>query len=152
MACDLLVAAENARLGEPEIRIGSGPEALLMPFIIGQRKTRELLMTGDLIDAAEAYRIGLVNQVVPHDELEQAVDAFAERLARVSPDVMAPTKHMLNRAQEASGMLEALQAAVDLQPIINMNSTQMEFLEIVRTEGMDSALRWRDERHSDRSR
>ncbi len=54
MACDLIVAAEDARLGEPEIRFGSAPVTLLMPFVIGQKKTRELLMTGDLIDAAEA--------------------------------------------------------------------------------------------------
>ena len=65
MACDLIVAADDAQLGEPEIRFGSAPVTLLMPFLIGQKKTRELLMTGDLIDAAEAHRIGLVNRVVP---------------------------------------------------------------------------------------
>ena len=65
MACDLIVASDDARLGEPEIRFGSAPVTLLMPFLIGQKKTRELLMTGDLIDAREAERIGLVNRVVP---------------------------------------------------------------------------------------
>ena len=65
MACDLIVAAEGTRLGEPEIRYGSAPVTLLMPYLIGQKKTRELLLTGDLIDAVEAERIGLVNRVVP---------------------------------------------------------------------------------------
>ncbi|MGZ8528575.1 MAG: enoyl-CoA hydratase/isomerase family protein, partial [Candidatus Limnocylindrales bacterium] len=65
MACDLIVAADGTKLGEPEIRYGSAPVTLLMPALIGQKKTRELLLTGDLIDAAEAERIGLVNRVVP---------------------------------------------------------------------------------------
>ena len=51
MACDLIVAAEDARLGEPEIRFGSGPVTLLMPFVLGQKKTNELLFTGDAIEA-----------------------------------------------------------------------------------------------------
>jgi Fe-S-cluster formation regulator IscX/YfhJ len=56
MACDLIVAAEGAKLGEPEIRYGSAPVALLMPYLIGQKKTRELLLTGDLIDYGRAAR------------------------------------------------------------------------------------------------
>src|SRR4029079_4241779 len=89
MACDLIVAADDAQLGEPEIRFGSAPVTPLMPFLVGQKKTRELLLTGDLIGAAEAERIGLVNRVVARAELEGAVDALADRLARVDPDVMA---------------------------------------------------------------
>jgi enoyl-CoA hydratase len=77
MACDLIVAADDARLGEPEIRFGSAPVTLLMPFVIGQKRTRELLMTGDLIDAPEAERIGLVNRVVPADRLAAEVDALS---------------------------------------------------------------------------
>ena len=69
MSCDLVVAAEGTKLGEPEIRYGSAPVTLLMPFLIGQKKTRELLLTGDLIDAVEAERIGLINRVVPAERL-----------------------------------------------------------------------------------
>ena len=65
MACDMIVAAEDARFGEPEIRFGSGPVTLLMPFVLGEKKTNELLFTGEAIDAAEAERLGLVNRVVP---------------------------------------------------------------------------------------
>ncbi len=90
MACDLIVAAEGTKLGEPEIRYGSAPVTLLMPYLIGQKKTRELLLTGDLIDAVEAERIGLINRVVPADRLAAEVDALADRLARTPPEVMAP--------------------------------------------------------------
>ena len=64
MACDIIVSGESGRFGEPEIRYGSGPVTLLMPFILGQKKTNELLFTGDMIDAETAERAGMINRVV----------------------------------------------------------------------------------------
>jgi enoyl-CoA hydratase len=150
MACDLIVAADDAQLGEPEIRFGSAPVTLLMPFLIGQKKTRELLMTGDLIDAAEAHRIGLVNRVVSRDRLEGEVDALADKLARVPPDVMAPTKVMLNRAMDAAGFAAAVDMGLDVQSFINMSATAREFDRIVQSEGLKAALAWRDQRYDER--
>jgi enoyl-CoA hydratase/carnithine racemase len=150
MACDLIVAADDAQLGEPEIRFGSAPVTLLMPFLIGQKKTRELLMTGDLIDADEALRIGLVNRVVARDRLTEEVDALADRLARVPPDVMAPTKLLLNRAMDAAGFATAVEMGLDLQSFINMSETAREFDAIVRAEGLKAALAWRDRRYDER--
>ena len=152
MACDLVVAAEGTKLGEPEIRYGSAPVTLLMPFLIGQKRTRELLLTGDLIDAAEAERIGLVNRVVPADRLAAEVDALADRLARTPPEVMAPTKRMLNRAMDAAGFRLAVEAGLDLGAIINAADTpeQREWDEIVRRDGLRAALAWRDRRYDER--
>jgi enoyl-CoA hydratase len=150
MACDLIVAADDAQLGEPEIRFGSAPVTLLMPFLIGQKTTRELLLTGDLIDAAEAHRIGLVNRVVARDRLDDEVDHLADRLARVPPDVMAPTKLMLNRAMDAAGFAAAVEMGLDLQSFINMSETAREFDAIVRSEGLKAALAWRDQRYDER--
>jgi enoyl-CoA hydratase len=150
MACDLIVAAEGAQLGEPEIRFGSAPVTLLMPYLIGQKVTRELLLTGDLIDAQRAERIGLVNRVVPLDDLAGEVDQLADRLARVPADVMAPTKAMLNRAMEAAGFHEAVEMGLDLQSIINMSETSREFDAIVRRDGLRAALAWRDARYDER--
>ena len=152
MACDLIVAAEDARLGEPEIRFGSAPVTLLMPFVIGQKKTRELLLTGDLIDAPEAERIGLVNRVVPAERLAAEVDALADRLARVEPDVMAPTKQMLNRAMDAAGFAQAVEMGLDVQSFINLSETSRAFDEIVRRDGLKAALAWRDARYDERLR
>ena len=150
MACDLIVAAQGAQLGEPEIRFGSAPVTLLMPFVIGQKRTRELLMTGDLIDAAEAERIGLINRVVPADRLAAEVDALAGKLARVPPDVMAPTKLMLNRAMDAAGFAAAVEMGLDLQAFVNMSATAREFDAIVRRDGLKAALAWRDRRYEER--
>jgi enoyl-CoA hydratase len=152
MACDLIVAADDARLGEPEIRFGSAPVTLLMPFVIGQKKTRELLLTGDLIDAAEAERIGLVNRVAAGDRLAAEVDALADRLARVEPDVMALTKLMLNRAMDAAGFAQAVEMGLDVQSFINLSETSRAFDEIVRRDGLKAALAWRDARYDERLR
>jgi enoyl-CoA hydratase len=150
MACDLVVAAEDAQLGEPEIRFGSAPVTLLMPFLIGQKKTRELLFTGDLVDGRGAARIGLVNRAVPADRLDAEVELLADKLARVPGDVMAPTKLMLNRAMEASGFLAAVESGLDLQSFVNISETARAFDEIVRRDGLKAALRWRDERYEER--
>ena len=152
MACDLVVAADGTRLGEPEIRYGSAPVALLMPYLVGQKKTRELLLTGDLVDAVEAERIGLVNRVVPADRLAAEVDVLADRLARTPSEVMGPTKRMLNRAMDAMGLREAIEMGIDLGAIINAADTpeQREWDEIVRRDGLKAALAWRDRRYDER--
>jgi enoyl-CoA hydratase len=152
MACDLVVAAEGTRFGEPEIRYGSAPVTLLMPYLVGQKKTRELLLTGDLIDAIEAERIGLINRVVPPERLAAEVDALADRLARTPPEVMGPTKRMLNRAMDAAGFRIAVEAGLDLGAIVNAADTpeQREWDEIVRREGLKAALAWRDRRYNER--
>lgn len=152
MACDLVIAAEGTQLGEPEIRYGSAPVTLLMPYLIGQKKTRELLLTGDLIDAVEAERIGLINRVVPMDRLDAEVDALADRLARTPPEVMGPTKLMLNRAMDAAGFRLAVEAGLDLGAIVNAADTpeQREWDAIVKRDGLKAALAWRDRRYDQR--
>ena len=151
MACDLIVAAEDARFGEPEIRYGSGPVTLLMPFLLGQKKTNELLFTGDAIDAAEAERIGLVNRVVGIDELERAVDDLVRKIVPTPLPVLRLTKLALLRAYEAMGLRSAVLANLDLSAILNAAETpeQRRFDEIVSTQGLKAALAWRDSRYDE---
>jgi enoyl-CoA hydratase/carnithine racemase len=146
MACDLVVAAEDARFGEPEIRYGSGPVALLMPFVLGQKKTNELLLTGDTIDAAEAHRVGLVNRVVPGDELEQAVTELVRKIAPTPLATLRLTKIALTRAYEAMGLRAAVSANLDLSAILNAAESpeQKEFDLIAAERGLKAALAWRD--------
>jgi enoyl-CoA hydratase len=151
MACDLIVATTDARFGEPEIRYGSGPVALLMPFILGQKKTNELLFTGDTIDAQEAYRCGLVNRVVEASELESAVDELVRKIAPTPLPVLQLTKRALVRAYEAMGLRSAVAANLDLSAILNAADTpeQREFDRIVAADGLKAALRWRDSRYGE---
>jgi enoyl-CoA hydratase len=151
MACDLIVAADDARFGEPEIRYGSGPVTLLMPFLLGQKKTNELLFTGDAIDAPEAARIGLVNRVVPGDELAGAVDELVRKIAPTPLPVLRLTKLALVRAYEEMGLRSAVLANLDLSAILNAADTpeQREFDEIVSAQGLKAALAWRDSRYGE---
>jgi enoyl-CoA hydratase len=150
MACDMVVATEDARFGEPEIRYGSGPVALIMPFVLGQKKTNELLFTGDTMDAAEAHRCGLVNRVVPAGGLEEAVEDLVRRIAPTPLPVLRLTKLALVRAYEAMGLRSAVASNLDLSAILNAADTpeQREFDSIVGAKGLKAALKWRDERYS----
>jgi enoyl-CoA hydratase len=151
MACDLVVATEDARFGEPEIRYGSGPVALLMPFVLGQKKTNELLLTGDAIDAAEALRCGLVNRVVAAENLESAVEELVRKIAPTPLPVLRLTKLALLRAYEAMGLRSAVLSNLDLSAILNAADTpeQRQFDEIVSTQGLKAALAWRDSRYGE---
>ena len=147
----VIVATDDARFGEPEIRYGSGPVSLLMPFILGQKKTNELLFTGDWVDAQEAARLGLVNRVAPAAGLEAAVDELVAKIAPTPLPVLRLTKLALNRAYEAMGLRQAVNANLDLSAILNAAETpeQREFDRIVAAEGLKAALAWRDSRYGE---
>ena len=151
MACDMIVSGESGRFGEPEIRYGSGPVTLLMPFILGQKKTNELLFTGDMIDAAAAERAGMINRVVADDQVDAEVDALVQKIAPTPLPVLRLTKIALVRAYEAMGLREAVNMNLDLSSMLNAADMpeQREFMEIVRAQGLKAALAWRDSRYGE---
>lgn len=150
LACDMIVATEAARFGEPEIRYGSGPTTLLLPFVIGQKKTNEMLFTGESVSASEAQRIGIINRVVPEEALEQATRELANQIALAPLTVLRLTKLAVNRTYEAMGLRQAVHSNLDLSAILNSaNVPERErFLELARTKGLRHALAWRDSRYS----
>jgi len=151
MACDMIVSTESGRFGEPEIRYGSGPVTLLMPFILGQKKTNELLFTGDMIDAEAAERAGMINRVVPETDLEEEVEALVRKIAPTPLPVLRLTKIALVRAFEAMGLREAVNMNLDLSSMLNAAETpeQKEFMQIVQSSGLKAALAWRDNRYGE---
>ena len=153
MACDVIVAADDARFGEPEIRYGSGPATLLMPHMIGIKRSALLLFTGDAIDAVEAERIGLVSRVVPRGELDDAVTELVAKLAPTPLAVLRYTKLALLRAADAMGLAQAVSANLDLSAILNGSDSpeQREFDQIVARDGLKAALSWRDSRYGELS-
>jgi enoyl-CoA hydratase len=151
MACDMIVSGESGRFGEPEIRYGSGPVTLLMPFILGQKKTNELLFTGDMIDAEAAERAGMINRVVADDQVDAEVEALVAKIAPTPLPVLRLTKIALVRAFEAMGLREAVNMNLDLSSMLNAADMpeQREFMEIVRAQGLKAALAWRDSRYGE---
>jgi 3-hydroxypropionyl-coenzyme A dehydratase len=102
LACDLVVAREDATFGTPEINVGVFP-FIIMALIyrnVGRKKTNELLLLGERIDAQEAQRLGIVNKVVPADAFQGAVDDWAVRLASKSPVLMRLGKDAMYRQQD----------------------------------------------------
>jgi enoyl-CoA hydratase/carnithine racemase len=102
LACDLIVAKEGVTFGTPEINVGAFP-FMIMALIyrnLGRKKTNELLLLGDRVDAREAERIGLVNKVVPAEQFDAAVAAWAARLASKSPVLMKLGKDAMYRQQD----------------------------------------------------
>ncbi len=151
LACDLTIAAENAQFGEPEVQIGTGPVTLMMPWIIGLKKTKELLYTGDSIGAREAERLGMVNRVVALGELESETEALARKISRVPAEVFRLTKASINRTYEIMGLQSALQGNVDLGSILHAagEPEQIEFMKIANESGLKAALDWSKQRFSE---
>jgi len=88
LACDIRIASEKAQLGQPEINIGiipGGGGSQRLPRLVGYGKAMQLILTGDRISAQEAHRIGLVDEVVPHDQLESKTFEIATKIAEKSP-------------------------------------------------------------------
>ena len=98
--CDVIYASDQARIGDTHVRAGlvaGDGGAVIWPLLVGLAKAKELLMTGDIIDAQEAERIGLINKVVPHDELMEIVMELAHRFASGPALAIRGTKHALNK-------------------------------------------------------
>jgi cyclohexa-1,5-dienecarbonyl-CoA hydratase len=97
-ACDIVIASERARFGQPEIKLGVFPPvaAILLPRIIGEKRARELILLGDMIDAAEALRLGLANYVVPASELEPKLLSVLSKLRDLSASSLAMTRAALD--------------------------------------------------------
>jgi cyclohexa-1,5-dienecarbonyl-CoA hydratase len=113
--CDIVVSSSRARYGQPEIKLGVFPPvaAVLLPRIMGERRARELLLTGEIFDAQEALRTGLVSYVVEADALEAKLQEVLARLRELS----APALEMARRAMDAARgrpFLEALERAEDI--------------------------------------
>jgi enoyl-CoA hydratase len=102
--CDLIVAADDAVFQNPVLRMtGAGVELLVEPWELGMRKAKEFLLTGDKIDAQEAWRLGLVNRVVPRDTLLEAAGEMAAKIALVPPVTAQVVKDSINHTFELMG-------------------------------------------------
>lgn len=102
MGCDMVIASEGAQFGQPEVRVGAIPPVAvaLLPKLVGRKKALELVLTGDVISAAEAKQVGLVNKVVPLEKLDDAVQELVARLRESSPVVLRLTRMAFRESLE----------------------------------------------------
>ena len=114
IVCDFTLATREAKFGFTEVRIGFVP-ALVSAFLalqIGGKHTRDLLLTGRILSAEDAHRIGLVNEIVPHEQLALAVQLLAETLLANSPQSLAATKRLM-ASQNEPWLDAAIEAALE---------------------------------------
>lgn len=113
-SCDMRVAAHGAQFGMPEVRVGipSVIEAAVLPSLIGWGKTRELLFTGAIIDAAEALSCGFVEKVVAAPELDQAVETWLDGIISSAPHAIRAQKSLI-RKWESLSLDDAISAGID---------------------------------------
>jgi enoyl-CoA hydratase len=116
MACDLRVASDRARFGQPEINLGiipGGGGTQRLTHLVGESKAMEMILTGEMIDAETALRIGLVNRVVAHEELQAETMKLAEKIAEKSPVALRMAKEAVKTAARST-LDEGLRREIDL--------------------------------------
>jgi cyclohexa-1,5-dienecarbonyl-CoA hydratase len=103
MCCDMIITSESAKFGQPEIKLGVFPPiaAIILPRIIGRKNALEIILSGELIDANEACRIGLVNKVVSHEKLNEIAENTIEKFAALSAIVLRVTKQACSQSVDS---------------------------------------------------
>jgi enoyl-CoA hydratase len=150
MMCCVTIASSNARFGEPEIRFSTSPPAVVMPWIVGLKKARELLYVGDMIDAEEAKSCNMVNRMVPDEKLEEETFRLARRMATISLEGLRTTKASINKGAEIAGLRQAIAYGVEQGAMLDAaeTATRRTFDNIRARQGLSAAIRWRESQFS----
>jgi enoyl-CoA hydratase len=153
MFCDLRICSDDSMFGAPEIRTGGPYIPAVWPWVIGMTKARELLYTGNLIDADEAKRLDLVNEVVPADQLDDAVRRQAMTISKLPAATVEYNKKLINMAYELMGVRQVIDRSMELEAIAlaspDASPEISEFNEIRDREGLKAALSWNAARFAD---
>ena len=146
MACDITIADESAIFGEPELRFGAGIVVMLLPWLVGVKRAKEIILLGlNRIDAHEVEKICLINRVVPQGAHFREALSIARQLALIDRPLITK-KRAINRTYSSMGIDSALEEGLQIDTTIEGRGmpTKKTFLQITRLEGLRAALDWRD--------
>ena len=146
--CDLVYVADDTKMGYPAVRFGT-PDMHFHAWFIGMRKAMEMMITGDSLTGAQAVELGWANDVFPLDELDDAVVAIAERIAKIEPDLVQINKRVVHRQMEVMGMRQGIRAGTELCALGVHTNAMKKFLATVKADGLTAALSDRDEKFGD---
>jgi enoyl-CoA hydratase len=123
--CDIIIASEDAQFSDPVVALGvNGVEWFAHPYELGARKAKELLFTADSWSASEAHRLGMVNQVVPREHLEEAALTMARKIAAKPSFALKLAKLSVNQAMDAGGQRMAIDAAFSLHHVAHAHNKE----------------------------
>jgi enoyl-CoA hydratase len=144
LSCDLVVMAEDARIGYMPARVWGCPTTAMWVYRLGAERAKRMLLTGDTIDGRTAADWGLVLEAAPADELDERVERLADRMAGVPINQLAMQKLMINQAYDNMG-LQGTQVLANLFDGITRHSPEGRwFQEFAATHGFHEAVKWRD--------
>ena len=151
LACDIIVAADNARIGHPGTRGLGSPPINFWFYHVGPQWAKRLLLTGDSVSGKDAARIGLVLDAVPVDELDAEVDELARRIALTDPEIAAANKRIVNAAMELAGArtLQKLATEADARAHLSQGPGRQTWRANVKQYGVRQAIRMRDAAYGD---
>lgn len=144
LCADIVIMAEDAKIGYPPARVWGCPTTAMWVFRIGAEKAKRMLLTGDLIDGRQAKEMGLVYDTVPAAELDAAVDALASRMAGVPKNQLMMQKLMINQAYENMGLASTQMIATLFDGITRHSPEGMWFKAYSEAHGFHEAVRLRD--------
>lgn len=144
---DYVITADDCQIGEPQIQFGAPSVYLMMPWLAGLRKGKELMLTGEKVNGKQAEEYGIVTKSVPLEELEDYVETLAEKIIKMPTDILTVTKWGINRQFEIMGMRSGLQTWVDYSMFYRYMTTPeiKEFGRLSAEKGNKVALKWRDD-------
>ncbi|KAH9261623.1 hypothetical protein BASA81_000279 [Batrachochytrium salamandrivorans] len=134
-ACDLVYVSENAKVGYPPVRSMGLPDTQIFPWVMGMRSSMKIMLTGDSMSGKEAAETGWANQCFPDDELEERVLDVAQRVAKISSDLLAFNKRSVHRAMESMGMRACLRSGTDLQALSFHAPSSRQFMKNFKGKG-----------------
>jgi len=149
LCCDLIIAAEDARLGYPPARIWGTPTTVMWVYRLGLEHAKRLMLTGDSVDGIEAARLGLVSAAVPAERLDAEVDALAARLATIPTNQLILSKLLVNQAYENMGLRTSQLIGTVFDGIARHTPEGVAWRELAVREGFKEAVRQRDRPHGD---
>lgn len=151
LMCDLVIAADEAKIGFPATRANGSPPNHMWVYHCGPQWAKRLLMTGDCVSGRDAARLGLVMESVPAAELDAAVDALASRIGHVDAELLAAQKRIVNLSMELMGTktLQRLAAENDARAHLSKGPRRTRFKSDMAEHGLKEALKNRDEPFGD---
>ena len=148
-ACDLVYVADDAAIGYPPVRLMSPPDMQWQTWLMGLRRGMEALLTGDSMSGTEAAANGFATRAYPAAELEDAVLAIAERVAKIPGDLLALNKRSAHRAMEAMGIRTGMRATAEIQALGFHQASSAEYMRSFASKGVTAALSERDRAFGD---
>ena len=141
MICDVTFAADDARVGAPQLPLGAGFVASFWAWQVGAKRAKEFFFpVGSMISGAEAAEIGLFNRAIPAAKLDDFVDEYLERVALTPKEILILQKKAINRTQEVQGFREAMMSGVEIDAIAHFTEPVLQTNQSIRERGLRATL------------